>query len=67
MANRPECPNCGAPRAAQYRPFCSKRCAEADLGRWFSGVYTVPADDPPEGYEDDAPPPREPANDDDEY
>ena len=26
-----------------YAPFCSKRCAEVDLQRWFSGAYTVPA------------------------
>jgi endogenous inhibitor of DNA gyrase (YacG/DUF329 family) len=26
----------------QFRPFCSKRCADVDLNRWLSGVYTVP-------------------------
>jgi hypothetical protein len=25
-----------------YRPFCCKRCADIDLGRWFSGRYVVP-------------------------
>jgi endogenous inhibitor of DNA gyrase (YacG/DUF329 family) len=24
---------------ARYRPFCSARCAEVDLGRWFTGAY----------------------------
>jgi hypothetical protein len=23
-------------------PFCSRRCADVDLNRWFSGVYAVP-------------------------
>ena len=27
------------------RPFCSKRCADIDLGRWFQGVYAIPAVD----------------------
>jgi endogenous inhibitor of DNA gyrase (YacG/DUF329 family) len=26
---------------AAYRPFCSKRCADVDLNRWFSGAYVV--------------------------
>jgi endogenous inhibitor of DNA gyrase (YacG/DUF329 family) len=25
------------------RPFCGRRCADVDLNRWLSGVYTVPA------------------------
>ncbi len=25
------------------RPFCSPRCADVDLGRWFTGQYRVPA------------------------
>lgn len=27
----------------QVRPFCSKRCADVDLGRWFSGQYRTPS------------------------
>ena len=27
------------------RPFCSKRCADIDLGRWFQGAYAIPAVD----------------------
>ena len=38
----PACPICGKPRAPQYRPFCSKRCADVDLNRWLKGVYAVP-------------------------
>jgi uncharacterized protein len=36
------CPICGKPIAEAFRPFCSRRCADIDLNRWFSGVYTVP-------------------------
>ncbi len=36
------CPICGKPRVERYRPFCSRRCADVDLNRWLSGVYTVP-------------------------
>jgi len=24
------------------RPFCSRRCAEVDLGRWLTGQYVLP-------------------------
>jgi endogenous inhibitor of DNA gyrase (YacG/DUF329 family) len=36
------CPICGKPAVEQFRPFCSKRCADVDLNRWLSGVYSVP-------------------------
>lgn len=39
----PPCPICGQPAQPQYRPFCSRRCADVDLGRWFSGQYRVPS------------------------
>ena len=26
----------------KYRPFCSKRCADIDLGNWFNESYRVP-------------------------
>jgi endogenous inhibitor of DNA gyrase (YacG/DUF329 family) len=35
------CPICGKPRAALYQPFCSRRCADVDLARWFSGSYSI--------------------------
>lgn len=37
------CPICGKPRVAEYRPFCSRRCADVDLNRWLSGTYAIPA------------------------
>ncbi len=39
----PSCPICGRPRVQEYRPFCSARCRNVDLGRWFQQVYTIPA------------------------
>ncbi|WP_264211477.1 DNA gyrase inhibitor YacG [Leisingera thetidis] len=40
------CPICGGETQKVYRPFCSKRCADIDLGRWFNGVYSVPSQAP---------------------
>ncbi len=43
------CPNCEKPGMAEFSPFCSRRCREVDLNRWFTGAYAVPAvelDDP---------------------
>jgi len=39
------CPICASESDPKYRPFCSRRCADADLGRWLSGAYAVPAND----------------------
>ena len=39
------CPICGALATYETRPFCSKRCADIDLGRWFQGAYAIPAVD----------------------
>ena len=38
----PACPICGKPQHPQARPFCSPRCADVDLQRWFSGRYVIP-------------------------
>jgi len=43
-----KCPVCGKPAALKYRPFCSKRCADIDLGRWLKEGYRVPTDEPPD-------------------
>jgi len=37
-----ECPICGKPALAGFKPFCSKRCADVDLGRWLKGGYAIP-------------------------
>lgn len=36
------CPICGKPVVPDLRPFCSKRCADVDLHRWFGGAYRTP-------------------------
>jgi endogenous inhibitor of DNA gyrase (YacG/DUF329 family) len=36
------CPICGKPEVNEFRPFCSRRCADIDLNRWLSGVYAIP-------------------------
>ena len=36
------CPICQKPADAKYRPFCSRRCADIDLGRWLKGGYVIP-------------------------
>jgi endogenous inhibitor of DNA gyrase (YacG/DUF329 family) len=41
-AKAPKCPICGKPRSEEFRPFCSKHCADVDLGRWLGGRYVVP-------------------------
>jgi hypothetical protein len=38
------CAVCGKPSVERFRPFCSKRCADVDLNRWFSGSYAIPAE-----------------------
>lgn len=38
----PACPICGKPQVPDYRPFCSRRCADVDLARWLSGSYAIP-------------------------
>jgi len=57
MAEPRLCPICKRPLpeggdAARVRPFCSRRCADVDLGRWLKGAYAIPAvetDDETEG------------------
>ena len=46
------CPACGgkslyAP-GNPYRPFCSERCRNMDLGAWASESFRVPDDSPPD-------------------
>ena len=53
------CPICrrlvpsGSAAEARFRPFCSARCADVDLGRWFGGAYAIPG--PPPELDDDPP------------
>ncbi|MEZ5899292.1 MAG: DNA gyrase inhibitor YacG [Hyphomicrobium sp.] len=36
-----KCSVCGEPSVPEYRPFCSKRCADIDLARWLNGAYVI--------------------------
>jgi len=45
---------CGKPVVAQYKPFCSKRCADLDLGQWLGEGYILPGDAPLEGIDREA-------------
>ncbi len=46
-----KCPICQKPSDRAHKPFCSKRCADVDLGRWLTESYAVPEKP---GDEDDA-------------
>jgi endogenous inhibitor of DNA gyrase (YacG/DUF329 family) len=37
---------CSNETVQEFRPFCSKRCADLDLAKWFNGSYAVPSTDP---------------------
>ena len=50
------CPQCRGPSlyasSNAFRPFCSERCKQIDLGAWASEQFAVPAQPEP----DDLPP-----------
>jgi hypothetical protein len=46
------CPICAKETDAKYRPFCSRRCADVDLGKWLTGSYAIAADDAQPDYDD---------------
>jgi endogenous inhibitor of DNA gyrase (YacG/DUF329 family) len=58
MVTAPPCPLCGKPRSLDYRPFCSRRCADLDLQRWLTGRYAIAGD-----AEDDIDAPDDPGPD----
>jgi hypothetical protein len=49
----PTCAICSKNYAkdCEHRPFCSKRCQDVDLGRWFGGSYRIASDEPPDEVE----------------
>jgi endogenous inhibitor of DNA gyrase (YacG/DUF329 family) len=54
------CPTCSAKvewtEENKYRPFCSNRCKQIDLGAWAEEKYKIPAADPvDETLEDEEP------------
>jgi endogenous inhibitor of DNA gyrase (YacG/DUF329 family) len=63
MATIVDCPTCGAKvewsEKNRYRPFCSERCKQIDLGAWAEEKYTIPvAPKLDELDEDESEPPR---------
>ncbi|OCX66688.1 DNA gyrase inhibitor [Thioclava sp. SK-1] len=38
------CPICNKDPNPEYRPFCSRRCADIDLAKWLNGSYVIPGD-----------------------
>jgi len=39
------CPICEKDSDPKYQPFCSRRCADVDLGKWLTGAYAVPVEE----------------------
>jgi uncharacterized protein len=55
------CPICQKATVTAYKPFCSRRCADIDLGRWLNESYTIPVTEDEDERSSDAPPePRRP-------
>ena len=50
------CPTCSKqvewPPANKYRPFCSERCKQIDLGAWAEEKYTIPGAAPRDPLDD---------------
>ncbi|HVJ44367.1 MAG TPA: DNA gyrase inhibitor YacG [Dongiaceae bacterium] len=42
-----KCAVCRKPVEARYRPFCSPRCQQIDLGRWLNENYRIATDQDP--------------------
>lgn len=54
------CPICRKPASAALRPFCSRRCADVDLGRWLTGRYAIPAEEDDAAEDEPLPPSARP-------
>jgi hypothetical protein len=52
-----KCVICGKPQHQDYRPFCSRRCADVDLNRWLSGGYAIAAEEEDTPSDDQVAPP----------
>jgi uncharacterized protein len=51
--NKGRCPICKDETEHAFRPFCSSRCADIDLGKWMTGSYAIPVTDHTGDSEDD--------------
>lgn len=56
-----KCPTCGTPvewkPENRFRPFCSERCKQIDLGAWASEQYGIPVAEDDETSDDPTKPP----------
>jgi hypothetical protein len=47
-----KCPTCGGDSVYapgnRFRPFCSERCKNIDLGAWSNEDFRVPEESPPD-------------------
>jgi uncharacterized protein len=50
---RRPCPICQKPSQQATHPFCSVRCAQVDLHRWFGESYAVPVVEKPDADADE--------------
>lgn len=39
-----QCPLCKKDTVHEFRPFCSARCKQVDLGKWFTEQYVIPGE-----------------------
>jgi hypothetical protein len=62
---RRACPICGKAAVEPHLPFCSRACADLDLGLWFRGAYRIPAVEPPDAAADEGATGAGPAGEDD--
>ena len=57
-----DCPTCGKKvewvETNKYRPFCSERCKQIDLGAWAEEKYVIPVFNPPQDPDEDGGAPR---------
>ena len=51
-ASKGKCPLCKKALSEEYSPFCSKRCADLDLGKWLDGDYILAGQSPLEGIDE---------------
>lgn len=64
LPRRVNCPHCQAPVVwgpeSPFRPFCSERCRQIDLGAWANGDYCVPGHAEPADFTTSSVPPATP-------
>ncbi len=57
MATVVDCPTCSAKvewkEENKYRPFCSERCKQIDLGAWAEEKYAIPAEPPKDPFDEE--------------